>query len=232
VHAGRELDAAWVSADPALLTPAAYESDYHPRLVSVDDLSNPDSSAVDVGGVLAELGLTDLVTVLNADLHDCADLLPADFTPIDFAWVDAWECLYFFENFWELINPDGGLVLMHYLMTYPEGETILDYLAEIHQVEPGEFELINLLETQKLAQNSITILRRTSGQVPRRYAELGGRLRVDDDLRRQARALTERTTPSTPAPSTPIPSTPAPSTPAPAHSDGSAQQAQAAHRTP
>jgi predicted O-methyltransferase YrrM len=55
--------------------------------------------------VLAELGLAGHVTVVNAGLHDCLPLLPDGFAPIDLAWVDAWECLWFFDHCWDLINP-------------------------------------------------------------------------------------------------------------------------------
>ncbi|MGW4476032.1 hypothetical protein ACWENQ_40735 [Nonomuraea sp. NPDC004354] len=182
---GAPLDDAWLEADPALLAPGFYTESYRPRLVAVDDLSVPESSSAKVWDVLCDLGLDPLVTVVNADLRDCVGHFPADFRPIDFAWVDAWECLYFVDNFWDLINPDGGLIVMHYLMTYPEGEAFLSYLA--HR-QPGEFELVNLLEPQKLTQNSVTILRRTSGVVPRRYAELGGGMIFDESLRAQAAA--------------------------------------------
>lgn len=118
------------------------------------------------------------MTVLNSHLHECIGLFPPEFAPIDLAWIDAWECLYFFEHFWELINPDGGLVVMHYLATYPEGETILDHFAETQQIQPGEMEIVTLLESHKLMQNSLTVLRRTGGLVQRCYAETQGRVRL------------------------------------------------------
>jgi hypothetical protein len=149
--------------------------------VAVDNLSIADSSAGRVGPVLAELGLAGRVTVVDADLRSCRDKLPEDLFPIDFAWVDAWECLYFFDTFWELMNPDGGLLVMHYLMTYPEGEAILRYIAKVQQARPGELELVNLLEPHKLTQNSLTIVRRTSGVPERRWSGTGGRFRHDDE---------------------------------------------------
>ena len=127
-----------------------------------------------------------MVTVINADLKDSLAQLAEHFQPIDFAWVDAWECLYFFDNFWDLINPDGGLVVMHYLMTYPEGEAVLRYLREFQKAHPGELETVNLLESQKLMQNSVTILRRTSGVKNRRYAGRGGEVRYTPELHDEA----------------------------------------------
>lgn len=184
---GVPLDDEWLYGEPALLAPEFYHAEYRPRLVAVDDLSIPESSSPRVLSVLTELGLADLVTVVNADLRDCAEHFPPDFTPIDFAWVDAWECLYFFDNFWDMVDPDGGLVVMHYLMTYPEGEAFLRYLSAQQEARPGEFEVVNLLEPHKLSQNSLTILRRTSGVVPRKYAKPGSRMDYGDRLHGQAR---------------------------------------------
>ncbi|GLZ39705.1 class I SAM-dependent methyltransferase [Actinokineospora sp. NBRC 105648] len=177
------FDETWLYAEPPLLTPAFYLEPYTTRLVAVDNLSIAESSAPRVLEVLRELGLDQQVTVVNADLRECRELLPADFAPIDLAWVDAWECLFFFDHFWDLINPDGGLVVMHYLMTYPEGEAILDYIAKVQRARPGELEVVNLLEPHKLAQNSLTILRRTTAGKAPSHADPGGRLRYDGPLR-------------------------------------------------
>ncbi|MDH6124890.1 class I SAM-dependent methyltransferase [Kitasatospora sp. GP82] len=185
----RELDEAWIEGEPALLLPAAYRDPYRPRLVAIDDLSDTGSSAPRVSQVLAELGLAERVTVVNSDMRGAVGRLPEEFRPIDFAWVDAWDCLYFFENFWELIAPDGGIVVMHYLMTYPEGEAILQYIAETQRLRPGEFELLNLLESRKLRQNSVTVLRRTSGSKPRQYSDAGQQPRLGGQVRADALAL-------------------------------------------
>lgn len=185
LETGRPLDTDWVYAEPALRAPGFYLEPYEPRFVAVDDLSIPDSSAGQVLEVLASLGLEDRVQVINADVRECRALLPADFAPIDLAWVDAWECLYFFDHFWDLINPDGGLLVMHYLMTYPEGEAILDYIAKVQRAKPGELELVNLLEPHKMMQNSLTVIRRTSGRA-RSFARPGGKLDFDGELRREA----------------------------------------------
>jgi predicted O-methyltransferase YrrM len=188
LEGGTPLDDDWMHGAPALLAPEFYDSTYRPRLVAVDDWSIPESSSPRVLDVLRKLGLADLVTVVNADLRECDRHFPADFTPIDFAWVDAWECLYFFDHFWDLINPDSGLVAMHYLMTSPEGDAFLRYLSAQQEMRPGEFEVVNLLEPHKLSQNSVTILRRTSAVVPRTYAKPGARMDYGERLRAQAEA--------------------------------------------
>jgi predicted O-methyltransferase YrrM len=186
LETGAPLGEEWLNVKPSLLAPEFYCTEYRPRLVAVDDLSIPESSSARVQDVLRKLKLDHHVMVVNANLRDCIKYFPEDFHPIDLAWVDAWECLYFFDNFFELINPDGGLIVMHYLMTYPEGEGFLQYIAALRNSKPGQFEVINLLEPHKLTQNSITIIRRTSGVVARRYAEPGGTLNYDEPLRAQA----------------------------------------------
>ena len=78
---GVPLDEDWLDAEPALLAPDFYTEPHRPRLVAVDDLSIPESSSTQVSDVLRELELDDLVTVVNADLRDCAGCLPEDFRP-------------------------------------------------------------------------------------------------------------------------------------------------------
>lgn len=195
---GVALDETWLLTEPPLAAPGSYLQPYRPSLVAVDNLSIAGSSAGLALEVLRELDLDRLVTVVNADLRDCSPLLPADFTPIDLAWVDAWECLYFFDHFWERINPDGGLVMMHYLLNYPEGDAVLRYIAKVQQSHPGELEVVNLLESHKLAQNSVTILRRTSATTRHKHAAAGGEVAYTPALHEDAAAhlaLTTRTEP-------------------------------------
>ena len=190
LRAGTPLDDDWLRAEPALAAPASYLEPYRPRFVAVDDRSIPESSAGQVEEVLAELGLADRVTVVDAPLREADGALPEGFEPIDFAWVDAWDCLYFLDHFLDRINPAGGVVVLHYLMTYPEGEAILRYLAGLQRARPGELEVLNLLESHKLRQNSVTMIRRTA-VAPPRLAGPGGRIRYDGELRERATAHAE-----------------------------------------
>lgn len=186
------LKEAWLLDNPALATPSEYLEPYAPRLVALDDFSMDDSSAPHVLKVLEELGLADVVDVVNTGLSEAHGILAQRGEWIDFAWVDAWECLYFFDHFWELIDPDGGLVVMHYLTTYPEDDALLRYIEGFRKNNPGEIEVVNLLEKHKLMQNSITVLRRTSAQKPRRYARTGGQVDFSEQLHADARAQMAR----------------------------------------
>ncbi|MFJ3901476.1 hypothetical protein [Streptomyces sp. NPDC090025] len=187
LRSGAALDDDWLRAEPALAAPAAHLEPYRPRFVAVDDRSVPESSAGRVEDVLAGLGLAGRVTVVDAPLREAAGALPTGFEPIDFAWVDAWDCLYFLDHFLDRIDPAGGVVVLHYLMTYPEGEAILRYLSGLQRARPGELEVLNLLESHKLRQNSVTMIRRTAVAAPR-LAGPGGRVRYDGALRERAAA--------------------------------------------
>ncbi|MEE1748310.1 MULTISPECIES: class I SAM-dependent methyltransferase [unclassified Streptomyces] len=187
---GTPLDDDWLRAEPALAAPAAHLEPYRPRFVAVDDRSIPESSADRVEDVLDGLGLAGQVTVVDAPLREADAALPPDFEPIDLAWVDAWDCLYFLDHFLDRIDPAGGVVVLHYLMTYPEGEAILRYLAGLQRARPGELEVMNLLESHKLRQNSVTMIRRTAVAAPR-LAGPGGRIRYDGELRACAAAHAE-----------------------------------------
>ena len=191
LRSGREFDEEWIDAAPALLVPGFYNGRRDSRFIAIDDLSDENSSAGQVAEVLDELGLAGHVTVVNGQVRDCREALPDGFAPIDFAWVDAWECLDFFENFWDLINPDGGLVVMHYLMTYPEGEAILEYIADSQRLRAGEFEVLTLLESQKLRQNSLTVIRKTAGVTSRQYSDVGQVPRIGGTFRDEAATLVD-----------------------------------------
>jgi predicted O-methyltransferase YrrM len=188
---GEPLDDAWLRAEPPLAAPAAYLEPYEPVFVAVDDRSIPESSAGRVEEVLAELGLTGRVTLVDSPLREADAALPPGFAPIDLAWADVWDSLYFLDHFLDRVNPAGGVVVLHYLMTYPEGEAILRYLAGLQRARPGQLEVLNLLEPHKLRQNSVTMIRRTAAATPR-YAGAGGQIRYGDELRAQAAASVAR----------------------------------------
>jgi predicted O-methyltransferase YrrM len=183
----RALDEAWLEQPPALASPEFYLAPYEPELVAVDDLSSGKSSARHVGSILEDLGLADLVTTVDSKLADLPESTdPAFVTPFDLVWLDAWDCLTFFEECWHLVSPGGGLLVMHYLLTYPEGAAILEYLKSCQRTQPGSFELVSILEPHKLAQNSITVLRRTDGYADANHAP-GGAVRFTPELHEAAR---------------------------------------------
>lgn len=185
LDAGRPLDAEWLDAAPALAAPGWYREPYEPVFVAIDDLRSPTSSAARVRDALRETGLEDLVTVIDSPLREARARLPEGFAPIDLAWVDAWQGTYFFDHLWELIDPAGGLMLVHYLLTYAEGAAVLEYMKATEEADPGELEMVSLLEPHKLVQNSLTLVRRVRGYTDPEYAS-GGAVDYDGVVRRDA----------------------------------------------
>jgi hypothetical protein len=186
---GRPLDRDWLHAPPPLAAPGFYQDAYEPVFVAIDHFGQAGSAAGQVQDVLRTAGLAEMVTVIDARLSDARPLLPTHALPLDFAWVDAWECLYFFDHFWADLDPDGGLLLMHYLLTYPEGEAVLEYIKATQRLRPDELELVSLLEPHKLTQNSLTLIRKVSGYTDPVYAS-ANRIDYEGVVRDQAaRAL-------------------------------------------
>ena len=187
----RTLDAGWLARPPALAAPAFYEDPYVPTFVAADHLRGAGSSAPRVRQALQDLDLAGRVTILQAEMDDLPSLLPAGTRPFDFAWVDAWECLAFFETFWDDVAPDGGIVLMHYLLTYPEGAAVLDSIRALQRTCPAGMEIVSLLEPHKLSQNSLTLIRKTTAYTDPVYAS-GREIDCGGIATRQARRFLER----------------------------------------
>lgn len=156
---------AWIGAEPVLASPRFYAASYKPALVSVDSLAVAGSSASRVSDVIDRLGLRSLVTMIHGDFRAERQSLVRQCAPIDFAWVDCNQCLAFFEQYWRDINPGDGLVLFHSLLTDGNGEVVLEYFKSKQRVR-NDFEIVSLWEPHKLAQNSITILRKTARKNP------------------------------------------------------------------
>ncbi|WP_416985425.1 hypothetical protein [Streptomyces sp. T028] len=154
-------------ADPAVaeLQPLAhapyYDTPYRPRLVCIDRMTDPSSSAPRVMKTLEELALADTCHLIEGDLRGSAERVREAVGLLDFAWIDTWDTLAFVREYWDLIDPSGGVFAAHYLMTYPEGRAVLRYLESLRGRDGGRMEILNLREPHRFAQNSTTLIRRT-----------------------------------------------------------------------
>lgn len=137
-----------------------YDEPYEPRLVCIDRMTDPTSSAPRVLDVLDELGLAKVCGVIEGDMQDCGAQVREQLGLIDFAWIDTWDTLAFLREYWQMVNPAGGVLAVHYLMTYPQGRAILAYINSLRAVEGGRLEITNLREPHRVAQNSTTLIRR------------------------------------------------------------------------
>jgi predicted O-methyltransferase YrrM len=142
-----------------------YERPYRPRLVCIDRMNDPASSAPRALAVLDQLGLSGLCTVIEGDLRGSSGAVCRELGLVDFAWIDTWDTLAFLREYWELIDPAGGILAVHYLMTYPQGRAILHYIRSLANPDGGRLEITNLREPHRMAQNSTTLIRRTRDYV-------------------------------------------------------------------
>jgi predicted O-methyltransferase YrrM len=175
-HAAVETERALLgsAARQPLAHPDFYENPHEPHLICVDRMTDRTSSAPRALGVLDELGLTGVCTVIEDDLTGAAAEVRARFGMLDFAWIDTWDTLAFLRGYWELINPAGGMLAVHYLMTYPEGRAILHYIESLAGPDGGRLEITNLREPHKVAQNSTTLVRRVRDYTEPRDLRPGG----------------------------------------------------------
>lgn len=139
---------------------AYYDRPYQPTLVCIDRMTNPVSSAPKAMRILKDLGLADMVKVIEGDLQGASDQVRNLLGELDFAWIDTWDTLAFLREYWTMIDPAGGVLAVHYLMTYPQGRAIQRYINSLRGPDGGRLETINFLEPHKTHQNSITLIRR------------------------------------------------------------------------
>lgn len=165
--AGRRHEQAvlrWLTADPPLVDPGYHTRPYTPRCVSIDDGSSPFSTAGEVADAAREAGLDGLLDRRVADFREVAVSLRQGGDRFDLAWLDCGGYLEyrdFLDLYWDLVEPDGGLLVLHYTLTVPNHERVLTELQEAGaRARRGRFELFSLLEPHKLMQNSCTLIRR------------------------------------------------------------------------
>jgi hypothetical protein len=162
----------WLEADPPLIDPAWYDRPYAPRCLSVDDTSSPFSTADAVQEAAQTAGLDRFLDFRRCDFRELAAELREARERVDLAWFDCGgyrEYQDFLDLCWDLVEPDGGLLVLHYTVTVPSHERALAELtASGERGERGRFEVLSLLEPHKLMQNSCTLVRRCDAP-PRRY---------------------------------------------------------------
>ncbi len=176
-----------------------YDEPHEPVLVCIDRMADSSSSAPRAWETLTELGLDQHCRVIESDLRGSAPAVADLVGGIDFAWVDTWDTLAFVREYWDLLSADGGILAVHYLMTYPEGRAVQKYLQSLRGPDGGRLEMLNLLEPHKNAQNSLTVLRRVRDFAePHDLRPQGGAL---DPVGVLSREGTQRPEPAAPAPS-------------------------------
>src|SRR5205823_4388485 len=94
-----------------------------------------------------------------------ADLLLPDDRPVDLAWNDADLYKEFFETFWPVLNPNGGIMVFHNTVSRKYCWEAIQWM-KMQCASTNDLEILTLPETHKLDQSGCTILRRTTGYKP------------------------------------------------------------------
>lgn len=169
---GRERDALARDSQAPPGYPLAYPPYYAraessvPVLHTIDSLTHPATTARSVTDVAAQLGLADHLRFHHSDFRGYAGSFDADDTPFDLVWMDAgaWHLyLAFFEEYWPLIDPAGGLWVVHSTQTNLAGAAFVTKLKLLQATEGfNDLEILSLVEPHKFTQNSTTLIRRIS----------------------------------------------------------------------
>lgn len=154
-----------------------YATGYAPRHYAIDDFSTAGQTADRVLEIVRSLGLADFMEMHEGDFRGRARELPHDARPFDLVWFDCGgppEYIDFLNEYWPLINPDHGLLLLHStywnLQTTWHGREVSNLICgsianEIKRQQmvaglDARFEVLSLVEPHKIRQGSITLVRR------------------------------------------------------------------------
>jgi hypothetical protein len=153
--------------EPILPIPSFYFEDYQPQLFSFEVLPKSDRYVQKLIGLIDKLKLNNLFT-LNAGsrVKDYTRYIPEAYRIIDLAWNDFGNKYRFYEETYEHLNPNGGLMLFHNTTNSEK-----DFKADLEKVEEAikqkiqskDCELLTLVEPHKFTQRSITLLKRIDG---------------------------------------------------------------------
>jgi hypothetical protein len=160
----------WLVETPGFARPARIERSYTPRLICIDNLSSPRSYALKAQSIIESLGFSDLVTFHHGDFWSYdLDNIPAEHLPIDLMWVDLHTRLKDAHSLvdgshWNRLNPNGGLLVIHDLLTTRGGQLLHEFFKQ-KQRNRSDFEIVGLLEPDRLMQGDFVLIRRTSAAV-------------------------------------------------------------------
>jgi hypothetical protein len=154
-----------------------FQADYSPTHHAIDDFSDQDSSGKEALQVIEALDLRSVVEVHEGDFRGLSRQMNQSAFPLDLVWFDCGglpEYVDFIEEYWRLINPDHGLLLLHF--TYSRLSFVRDGVQNValicgpvaneikrQQMQAGVnagFEVLSLVEPHKRRQGSVTMVRK------------------------------------------------------------------------
>lgn len=156
-----EISKIWLEAAPAALDPAHYLAPYEPHLYAFDDFSDKYGSALRVVEVVKKLGLDRRLTFLNGDPCGQSAVIAKHHLPIDLVWHDADRPRSFLDEYWDLINANGGMFVIHNTINAWASQALTVKDLKLRQAAHfDELEIISLVEPHKLNQRSCTLVRK------------------------------------------------------------------------
>ncbi|MFA5897610.1 MAG: hypothetical protein WC829_00720 [Hyphomicrobium sp.] len=166
----------WLVAAPPLADPAFYEAPYRPSLTAIDDLSSPHATARKLKDRVESLPGAQYLNVVKGSFRGQGAAIASAAGGLDFMWFDCGghrEYRDFLDEYWPLLDANGGTLLLHYTLTNLTIGSIVKDL-KIKQATTGfsDFELLSLREPHKMMQNSVSVVRKTSGFRDRIYYEI------------------------------------------------------------
>jgi hypothetical protein len=138
--------------------PAFYLNMHSPRLYSIERLGRGHEYSMRMTTTVAELKLSQFFAYFPGQ-QPSQDLLPPEAFPVDLAWNDDDQYMYFFDTFWDRLNPKGGLMIFHNTVSVEAFWNIMSCIRA-KRSHAGDLEILTLPEPHKLNQSSYTILRR------------------------------------------------------------------------
>jgi hypothetical protein len=145
--------------------PVFYCKEYAPHLFSFEHLPEDHEYVEHMRSAVDAIGHTSLFTQF-CEQGFAQNTLPPEFLPLDWVWNDCHYDLEFLSEFWEYVNPSGGLLILHNITGHSTYFQTLQSFVE-QRAPYGDLEHLVLEEPHKLMQNGCAILRRTTAYQPR-----------------------------------------------------------------
>ncbi len=140
--------------------------DYSPSLLCIDNQTDSRSTAAQVQALVSDIGLAGFVEFVDADFTQYRQQIDKSRLPFDFIWYDCGgmpEYYVFFQEYWQVLNPNGGLMLMHSTLTNLHIATFIKSVKLAQATTDfANLELLSMLEPHKKKQSSVTLIRETS----------------------------------------------------------------------
>lgn len=159
----------WIAQEPPLLNPHYYLEKKSFQLTSIDNFSSKNSHAVKVQSALSSLNLLNYINIYNGDFRDFHSVELVAKELYDFVWFDcgsAEDYKDFVELFWDNLNPDGGMLLLHSTMNRYSYYAVLSYFEQMKRsMSHQDIEILNLVEPHKLIQGSVTMIKRVERKI-------------------------------------------------------------------